>query len=628
MKKQKTSPTPSQAFSGVVLLASLLGGCTQELPRPEMTEQDRATMSADSLYMARLHAQWSETHKTAGMPIDMADDTQYRFLMNRVRAAGNTAQNSPRLFERLSQQRTQALKHRNQKAAALEEKEWCGHSLPLQEVTESTKQSRFFASGFITCFDGADYSYVDVNAYSTTPQYSEFALLNSTAREEYGAKALETEPMDLSMSPGIDRVLYVDSVAMAYDESTGRSVNLYATAEATALVSTTIPRLTFDHPTELIDDSLPGTVIRTCLERGSLTGNLDCDYASVRRDAVTGVLTPFAGGYTGIAAVNKTASTTQSRWVPDVTAYWPALPSYSTSKLYLPARGLYDTGIPSNCTLTSITGTVNIVLLERGGRCTAGTAPGTTVATGSLPWQNVANPTQATFNGLMDFGPDCLGHQLDVQMQAQAFARANCPSPTGGTVPVTKTVFVRKAPLDFKNSCLAAGTHVQLEGGAVVPVERVKVGDKVVTNAQGRALTVTSVSQGTEREPLVHLRDAKGHDVRVTSTHPMVTRNRGIVTAEQLAVGDTMVTRDGEAKLVSVERNPYTGLVYNVTLGSAQELKSVGNQERTLFANGFLVGDNKMQTDLERQAKAASSDVLAQLDPSWHADYRNSRSRR
>jgi hypothetical protein len=81
-------------------------------------------------------------------------------------------------------------------------------------------------------------------------------------------------------------------------------------------------------------------------------------------------------------------------------------------------------------------------------------------------------------------------------------------------------------------------------------------------------------------------------------------------------------------KLVSVERVPYQGLVYNFALGTPEELAKAGPEARTMFADGFLVGDSQTQTELEKQRRVDAREVLAKLHGAWHEDYRHSQQRR
>jgi hypothetical protein len=149
----------------------------------------------------------------------------------------------------------------------------------------------------------------------------------------------------------------------------------------------------------------------------------------------------------------------------------------------------------------------------------------------------------------------------------------------------------------------------------------VKVGDKVLANGKGLALTVTSISRGGEFEKMVRLQDDKGHDVLVTSKHPVVT-SKGIKQAEKLEAGEQVVTDKGVATLTRVAREEYKGQVWNLGLGTAGELALAGKDNRTMFANGILAGDSEMQLELSRQKPSKPADVMASLPKEWQRDYK------
>lgn len=609
-------------LSTVALLGS---ACTQEKPQQaELTGVERQALGSDSKYMHGVYAEWARTHPAREMPIDLADPGQYRFVVNRLRSSGNTRENSPQLFAQLDKARAKAIAAKDSGMQTQNTAEWCGHVTPVAETTNGSTK-RFTQNGLITCFGGSEYSYVDVSAYETNPAHTEFTLLSANSAEDYYLKFLESPPMDADITVSANRELYIDSMSMAFDDTRGLSHSTYATLGSAAL--DVAPMLTIQHPTELIGSVFPtDNPVRTCLERGSSTGNLDCDYASVNK-SMTGVITPFKQPYTGLAAVNPGASATANKWVAG--SYWaPANGPYDASRLYLPMQGSFSLGVHkgSACTLNSIDyskSQADIILLEAGGRCKS-TAVNANVATAGLPWTLPAtNPNNLQFNGLVDFGPDCLGYQQNVKMLVTTFVRATCGNQSNFPRASTKWVY----NMDFKNSCLAEGTRVLRADGTSSEVQKVQVGDKVIANERGLALTVTAFSEGIESRKMIRLRDGKGHDVLVTSKHPLITGAGAVLAAEALSVGDTVLTREGATRLTSVERVDYKGKVYNLTLGTEQELAKIGAQERTLFANGFLVGDNQMQTDLERQAHKPV-DVLAQLPKSWHLDYQNDLARR
>lgn len=612
-------------------LAVFATGCSQEKPQPVQTAVMRQEMLDDSRHMARLYQQWVRTHEAGDqMPINFSDEAQYRFVLNRLRAAGNTPENSSHLFAQVEKARANAVAGKpGTPTIANTPQEWCGHRVPFTE-SRNGGNTRFTQHGLITCRGGSEYAYVDVNVFSTDPQRTQFTLLASNANEDYGTKVLESAPLTADIPTDPNRELYVDSMAMAFDDTRGLSSTTYAQAETRALFG--VPKLVIEHPTELIGNAFPNdNPIRSCLERGAAFGNLDCDYASARKDPVTGTVKGFTGPYTGVAAVDPVASA-NGQWKAG--QYWPAVGGYTNDKLYLPMKGWFSPGSLGNDTdLCHVNDSgfivaqtkADMILVEQGGLCKS-TAPGSTVASSGLPWLPATAGTNVrSFNGLVDFGPDCLGYQQNVRLLVKVFSKATC----GNQQNVLRAATVNVQTLDFKNSCLAEGTQIARADGTSAPVERIQVGEKVIANGRGQALTVTSVIKGIEsRKKMIRLRDAKGREVLVTEKHPMLSGDGTVLAADALEAGDTVLARDGATRLVSVEREAYKGQVYNLVLGTEQELVNVGKQERTMFANGFLVGDNHMQLELERQSSRKPEDVLASLSKVWHQDYRNDLTRK
>ncbi|WP_375768633.1 Hint domain-containing protein [Archangium gephyra] len=649
LSSKASSRMLARVFPVLMGVAMLGSGCSQQkMPQ----EVDKQALVADSLYMARLYSGWEKQLEAQGqergrkgshMELDLADDTQYRFVTNRLQAAGSTPQNSPQLFRKLETMRKEkktgtpgpkARKDRLTSATAgeAEANSRCGHMLPLTDVASADpKLAKFQASGLVTCFDGADYAYADVTAFAANRERTEFRVLGTESLEEYASAVLETPPLPLSLKVNPDEELFADSVAIAFDEETGEQHVSYTVAESSlvALGAHDINTITVQYPKELIGSHFRDNPIRTCLERGAVTGYLDCDFASGSKDPVTGYFKPFAKPYTGIGAADPESS--RSAWVPAAGAYWEPSggAAYDISRLYLPLRGWYQVTLPSDCSLDTLTSDATLILMERGGRCVAGTAPGTSVLKGSLPFKTPflddydRTKLNAPFDGLADFGKDCLDQFQNVRLMMRATMRATCVDyATGTTRTHIRSRFQDILNLDWRNACLAEGTRVTKADGSQVPVEQVKVGDKLLANGQGTALTVTTVSRGGESKPVVKLRDALGGEVMVTQTHPMVTATRGVVQAGELKVGDSLLTRTGAAKLVGVERVPFSGEVFNFALGTPEELAVAAPEANTLYANGYLVGDSQMQTTLEKQRHLDSREVLARLNGAWHEDFR------
>ncbi|HSP79405.1 MAG TPA: Hint domain-containing protein, partial [Myxococcaceae bacterium] len=471
----------------------------------------------------------------------------------------------------------------------------------------------------------------DISAYATDEARTDFALLASESYEEYAGKVLETPTLQLSLERGSGRQLLVDSLFLSFDERTGQQHVSYVLVWASSTGGG--GGIHLEHPRDLGDD-LPheqGTV-RLCLERGSMHGFLDCDYGAVRAEP-DGGFTPFLStGNTGMAAIDAEASRATLEdggtrtWIADPSAYWEPPPPqvFDPRRFQVPVRGTFVTGEGADCEVTYKDAWVVALLEESGGVCVGGQNPDTVVGLKEeLPWTTPTTPGEYPFDGIVDFGIDnCLQQNQDIRLQIWVFAGGTCN--VGGT-PVNFYCPAKKevTQMDYKRVCLAEGTQVLAADGSPVRVEQVKVGDKLLSSASGRVLTVTTVSRGGEGKPLVKLKDEAGQEVMMTETHPVVTVARGVVQAGEVAPGDEVLTRSGPRKLVAVERVPHEGMVYNVALGTEEELARAGGPEaRTLFANGFLVGDSYLQSELEKARRTDTREVLARLHQRWHRDFR------
>jgi hypothetical protein len=185
--------------------------------------------------------------------------------------------------------------------------------------------------------------------------------------------------------------------------------------------------------------------------------------------------------------------------------------------------------------------------------------------------------------------------------------------------------------ITMTNSCLAAGTSIQLADGRGVPVESIQAGDKTFNpfHPDGAALTVVDTAKGFETVPMIRIKDNAKRSLLVTEMHPIATVDRGMVQARKLRVGDKVQTRTGPSQLVSVTREPFSGKVYNLKVGSDAESLKLGSDQTVGYANGFLVGDGQIQQKYEtaEQTATANSDVRKRLPSVWLRDYVNSATR-
>jgi hypothetical protein len=175
-------------------------------------------------------------------------------------------------------------------------------------------------------------------------------------------------------------------------------------------------------------------------------------------------------------------------------------------------------------------------------------------------------------------------------------------------------------------SCLAEGTEIRLAEGKTARVEDITKGTPVLTHGSGLALKVVDTSVGIERIPMVRLVDDVGHELLLTESHPVVTPDRGVLWAQELKVGDPVVTESGVRTLVKAGRELFAGKVHNLKLDRSAVAKPEFAKGSAMFANGFRVGDLAMQRALEfKNRQAPTESLLARLPSRWHADYLNSR---
>ena len=178
-------------------------------------------------------------------------------------------------------------------------------------------------------------------------------------------------------------------------------------------------------------------------------------------------------------------------------------------------------------------------------------------------------------------------------------------------------------PIEIQQGCFAAGTEIVLADGSKKKVEDFTADQtERVKTGSGAALTVRGTSKGIEPKPMVRIQSEQGHELLVTETHAIVTKG-GVKMAMDLTPGEPIRVAGGEATVRAVTREPYAGKVYHLILG---ERGAGVDAAGTVFANGILTGDLRMQEALEKaeREKLASDPqhVLERLAPEWHEDYR------
>ncbi len=182
-------------------------------------------------------------------------------------------------------------------------------------------------------------------------------------------------------------------------------------------------------------------------------------------------------------------------------------------------------------------------------------------------------------------------------------------------------------PMVFVWGCLAAQTQIRTPDGFKA-IADIRVGDQVMRDAAGALLTVTDHWTGVERKPMLRIAEAGGRDILVTDQHPMSTP-AGIRLACDLLVGDAIYVEEGQSVILSIEPVSYDGYVHNLDLGTDDERAGIDADATTMLAQGFVVGDNRMQGSHSLRAREAEleRDTLVALPQAWRLDFENSRRR-
>ncbi|NHB86341.1 Hint domain-containing protein [Photorhabdus tasmaniensis] len=217
----------------------------------------------------------------------------------------------------------------------------------------------------------------------------------------------------------------------------------------------------------------------------------------------------------------------------------------------------------------------------------------------NLSWEFSKN------TGYADFGPICWKNNERYVLNLMAtiittkgdqiffvpFSYTNDPNDgTEGNKHPSQFIY---PPIQIQYGCIAEGTLIDMADGSKRKVENIRRGDKVLTK-QGGILQVKERITGHDTE-FIDLIYNNGEQVSLTPTHPVSTL-RGIVKADELKIGDTIHTRDGQTTLTSVkQRKSEPSNVYNFVLEKTDSQSELLPEDAVLFAGGILVGDNNLQ---------------------------------
>lgn len=127
------------------------------------------------------------------------------------------------------------------------------------------------------------------------------------------------------------------------------------------------------------------------------------------------------------------------------------------------------------------------------------------------------------------------------------------------------------------NDCLARNTRVSMADGSTCPIDQLRLGDMVATDAG--AAPIRDIISGVEDE-LLHIETEGGAHLFATSMHPVFTAD-GAKRSYDLRLGDRIRMKEGFDVVRYANYEPYHDTVRNL----------VFDEERSFYADGFLVGD-------------------------------------
>jgi len=295
------------------------------------------------------------------------------------------------------------------------------------------------------------------------------------------------------------------------------------------------------------------------------------------------------------------------------------------SNVLMPVAGSITFGSPINT--NPITPNTSMITMAnpdagKGGGCTIAStsnffgSPKTVINGGTISWNLAPAQFQSANNCLAVNAPAIYTFTvgLTVSNLPVYVTITNDPNAPSGN-----PYFLKIPGLSVYWSCVADGTEVDMAGGRKKKIEEIVAGDHVRTNRRGRSMPIQSTLRGIEEVSMIRLKTDNGHDLLLTEGHPVVTPS-GVVLARLLKLGDRVITREGTARLISLQREMFGGHVWNLNVGDAQAVTSRPDQT-TFFANGVLLGDNEMQFVYNRRQQRIEHELkVATLPSEWQAD--------
>lgn len=550
-----------RVFSALLCLLALVGGIGCQTEMEGSNSKRLVEFSPSARSDHEYMRQLIASKGGGTLKLDLSDETQYRFLRARLAASGKTPERYPQFFAMIENLRS---RHQEQKSQVSSLQQAAPRDHLVGDFVVLPGGTTFEATAFATIQGGADYNFVDVVVWNEnqTQQLSDYGW-----GEVYGdGRKLKARAMGPMPFVG-DDVFIVDSVNLI---SRGGVDEVYMTSEP---VRTPPGGIVF-HPKDANKDG----IVTICLDRDYG----DCDYPMV---GFRQVQIPLKGS---------------------ITFPFKVLQILNTGQTYV--KLVEESGGPREMTFGPFSTWLRINPNDPR----------------QVLWDVPQN--KGIFNGILFQRYEDVDFFLSVQVMLE---RPSGPTRVASKISSVRSQTTPGMPSVPKHqivySCLAKGTQILMADGKTVNIEKIAKGSKVVADGSGVALSVTDVSVGIERIPMVRIQDDAGHELLMTTSHPVLTPDRGVVWAEELTVGSKVLTRSGPRTLVTVKRELYHDQVYNLKLDTSTLAQKTFPEGSSMYANGFLVGDLGLQKAYEfKNGEDRTADVLRRLPHRWHKDYQSS----
>jgi hypothetical protein len=144
--------------------------------------------------------------------------------------------------------------------------------------------------------------------------------------------------------------------------------------------------------------------------------------------------------------------------------------------------------------------------------------------------------------------------------------------------------------------CFTPKTKILLGNGEEREIQHLTYKDTILNPITGQEIKIKYLVRGQEKKPIYRIYTNTGV-LEVTATHPMIIEGDSIIKAENLKVGDKVLTTSGSYQsVISIEQPPLDTeqIVYNIEV----DTDSMNPLLRAIAADGIVTSDFKIQENL------------------------------